>query len=418
MFHMNLPRFCLALIFSLGLLHANAVTAQTPREDKSLDQARRAAEVAAQKVEADVRDALKQAQKQTDLSRAADILRKALTNVESASALSEERRESLTQMLKDRVRVTEALAEAKAATATERAGKQAQEESRKTTQEQRTRDQEQLQGQLREVNDLLKSGKTSDASLKAGELVRLFRGGSAAVGASSRVTGTKDQIASNRDLKTEADRRRLGAMREVEKSGLPPVGDYELPKDWKEKTKRRTSGPVMTAKEKAILQALDSPINVTFKDSNIQDAIRYLATFTGQPIILDKQAMDEAGVAYDSQVTLEVKGLTMRTVLHKILGDLGLTYVVREEAIQVTTPLKAESMLVTKVYYIGDLLASGGLPSRRIRRLIEIIQSTVEPRSWQENGGKATIVFDPATLSLVVKQSAEFHSVLANGLQR
>jgi hypothetical protein len=402
----------------MWLLLAATLLAQTPRDDKPLEAARRTTEVAAQKVEAEVRDALKAAQKQTDLSQAAAILKNALTKVENDTALPEERRVSLARMLKDRVRVTEALADQKDAAATEKAIKRASEDSRRAAEDQRTREQDKLQGQVREVNNLLKSGKTEEASLRAGELVRLFRGSSPAVGASARVTATKDQIASNRDLQSEADRRRLAAMRGVEKSALPPVGDYELPKDWKEKTKRRTAGPVMTAKEKAILQALDTPINVTFKDSHFQDVIRYLATFTGQPIILDKQALDEAGVAYDSLVTLEVKGLTMRTVLRKVLGDVGLTYVIREEAIQVTTPAKAESMLVTKVYYIGDLIATGALPARSVRRLIELIQETVEPRSWQANGGKAAIAYDPGTMSLVIKQSAEFQSVIANGLQR
>jgi hypothetical protein len=321
-------------------------------------------------------------------------------------------------MLEDRIRVTEALAHQNDADAADQAVKQARADSRRNAQEQRTREQTETQAQVREINSLLKSGRTGEASLKAGELVRLFRGNSPAVGASSRVTATRDQVASNRDLKTETDRRRLGAMRDVEKSALPPTGDYELPKDWKEKTKRRTGGPAMTAKEKAILQALDTPINVTFKDSHLQDVISYLATWSGQPILLDKQALDEAGVAYDSVVTLDAKGMSMRTVLRKLLGDLGLTYVIREEVIQVTTPIKAENMLVTKVYYIGDLIASGALPARSVRRMVEIIQETVEPRSWQSNGGKASIVYDPGTMSLVIKQSAEFQSVIANGLQR
>jgi hypothetical protein len=397
-----------------------SVRAQTPRTDdgKLLDSARRGTEVAAQKVEAEIRDALKAVQKQTDPARAVDLLRKTLTQVENDTILPAEQRASLKRMLQDRIRVTEAEAKQQGAAATDRAVKQAQEDSRRIAQDQRTREQEKTQRQVGRINEMLKNGQTGEASLQAGELVRRYRGGSPAVGASARVTGTKEQVAANRDLKTEQDRRRLAAMREVDKSALPPVGDYELPKDWKEKTKRRTAGPVMTAKEKAILQALDTPITVSFQNSPFQDVIRYLATLTGQPILLDKQALDEAGVTYESQVTLETKGMTMRTVLRKILGDLGLAYVVREEAIQVTTPLKAESMLVTKVYYVGDLVSQGGLPSRNARRLIEMIQSTVEPRSWQANGGKANIVYDPATGSLIVKQSAEFQSVIANGLQR
>jgi hypothetical protein len=417
MFGIRLPQWASVLACSAWLFAAT-VLAQAPGTGQPLETARRTTEVAAQKVEAEVRDALKAAQKQTDLSQAAGILKKALTKIENDTALSEERRAPLVRMLKDRVRVTEALATKSTAAAQIQAIKRAAADSRQAAQDERTREQEKLQGQLREINSLLKSGKTGEASLQAGELVRLFRNSSPAAAASARVTATKDQIASNRDLQSEADRRRLAAIRSVEKSALPPVGDYELPKDWREKTKRRTAGPVMTAKEKAILQALDTPINATFKDSHFQDVIRYLATFSGQPIILDKQALEEAGVTYDSLVSLDAKGLTMRTVLRKILGDVGLTYVIREEAIQVTTPVKAENMLVTKVYYIGDLIVSGALPARSVRRMIELIQETVEPRSWQANGGKAAIFYDPGTMSLVIKQSAEFQSVIANGLQR
>ena len=41
--------------------------------------------------------------------------------------------------------------------------------------------------------------------------------------------------------------------------------------------------------------------------------------------------------------------------------------------------------------------------------LIALIQTTIEPSSWQVNGGPGTIFFHAPTLSLVVRQTSEFH---------
>ena len=48
--------------------------------------------------------------------------------------------------------------------------------------------------------------------------------------------------------------------------------------------------------------------------------------------------------------------------------------------------------------------------------LIDLIQSTVDPQSWQANGGAATIAYHPLTRSLVIKQTAEFHGKLSGML--
>ena len=39
-----------------------------------------------------------------------------------------------------------------------------------------------------------------------------------------------------------------------------------------------------------------------------------------------------------------------------MLRDLGLTYVVQDEVLQITTPDVAEQRLVTKVYPVADLV--------------------------------------------------------------
>ncbi|HUE71967.1 MAG TPA: hypothetical protein VMP01_13860, partial [Pirellulaceae bacterium] len=49
-------------------------------------------------------------------------------------------------------------------------------------------------------------------------------------------------------------------------------------------------------------------------------------------------------------------GISLRSALRIMLGELKLTYVIRDEVMQITTPEDAENQLVTKVYPVGDLV--------------------------------------------------------------
>ena len=53
-----------------------------------------------------------------------------------------------------------------------------------------------------------------------------------------------------------------------------------------------------------------------------------------------------------------MKGMTLRSVLKKVLGDFGLTYVVREQTIHITTAQKAKDMLIVRTYYLGDVVTN------------------------------------------------------------
>jgi hypothetical protein len=163
--------------------------------------------------------------------------------------------------------------------------------------------------------------------------------------------------------------------------------------------------------------------------------------------------MKDVEISYDTAVTLNVKGVTVRTVLRKILADVGMTYVIKEETIQATSAQKAKDIMVVRRYYVGDLLAGmgalGGVQNgfgnpigflggfgnpgvfpvgppvnpqlqtmqkmEGVKHLIELIQTSVEASSWQVNGGSGSVTFHAPSMSLVIKQSAEVHALLGGG---
>ena len=114
-----------------------------------------------------------------------------------------------------------------------------------------------------------------------------------------------------------------------------------------------------------------------------------------------------------------------------VLGAQGtVTYIVKDEAIQITSLQKAKETLSTRAYYIGDLIGFGGgmqfggglaqlQMARQLQQLAVLITQTVEPESWMiaDKGGLGTIAFDPITMSFVVRQTAEIHFMMGIGMR-
>ena len=68
--------------------------------------------------------------------------------------------------------------------------------------------------------------------------------------------------------------------------------------------------------------------------------------------------MDDLNVNTESTVSVHLNKVSTRTALKKVLADLGLTYVIKDETIFVTTPIKAKDMMTVRTYYIGDLIGA------------------------------------------------------------
>lgn len=385
-----------------------------------LDQARKLKEVAAQKLEAEVRDALLKAQT-AEPAKAAAVLRQTLALLEQDTSLSPERRDSLKQLLQTRLRAIDGNA-----VRTPDPTRPVFDANRRAEEQARAQEQEQIERGLVTVRQLQGQGKFREAEQVARELGQKFPNSPAAA-AISRVAPTADRLVDLRSLRTESERRFAAVGNSVERSAMPAVDDVEFPRDWATKVAKRTTGIRMTDKEKAIVDALNSPVTVDFEDSRFEDVLKKLEEATGQTIIVDKQAMNEAQVTYDTPVrNVKLKNVTFRTALRKVLGDMGLTYIVKDQTIQVMTPARARDTMTTRTYYMGDLLFVAGvnLPpalsqlqmAQTVAMLMDLITRTVDPGSWQVNGGQGSITFYPPTMSLIIRQSAEMHFVLGSGI--
>ncbi len=217
----------------------------------------------------------------------------------------------------------------------------------------------------------------------------------------------------------------MGTIGQVVKSAVPAASEYELPPDWLERTKKRSPESKLTAEEKALLEALKKPVKVDYNMESFQSVLDNLTKQMGQNILIDKQSMEEANITYDTPITLRFnKPVSARTALKRVLADVGLTYVIRKEHIEVTTIARAKEMLTTRTYYIGDLLGVVNPLAPAIGNQFQAIQAIgmilsqiqgIDPESWEARGGPGSITYDPVRMVLVVKQSAEMHYMLNGG---
>ena len=337
-----------AITIALGML-GTAALAQPPR--RSLDpiaEARARQQIADQKAESEVLAAIKDTERlaRANPARAVQTLKAAQVNIDLAVSLSGETRKSLTSLLQGKIAQLEGRPLANPGVkldpkaAAVKKNRQAEFDS--------------MNAEIKVVNESIqtiakykRAGLNAEAEREIARLAKAYPNNPAVLrlqdqdAFSNRV---EDSIEYNRQM----DKRMLLAMRSVDTSALPPIGDIEFPKDWKEKTKRRSTEVKLTAHEKKIIEALDKPISVNWNGKMLEEALQELSTQMDQNLFIDKKSLSDLGIDLQKPITLQANTLSTRTVLRQLLAAQGLTFVVKDESIQVVTVEKARDMLVTR----------------------------------------------------------------------
>lgn len=157
-------------------------------------------------------------------------------------------------------------------------------------------------------------------------------------------------------------------------------------------------------------------------EATVKSFAEALGTALDTSVVLATKKLEEAAINLETPMTYKLRNVRLQTGLKLILGELGLTYVTRDDVIVITTPEDVVSQLVTCVYDCRDLVKLPS-PIRRTKRippgapgnelpvkeednpkedagpdggytindLIDVITSTIAPDSWDEVGGPGSI---------------------------
>jgi tetratricopeptide (TPR) repeat protein/uncharacterized membrane protein YgcG len=174
----------------------------------------------------------------------------------------------------------------------------------------------------------------------------------------------------NAAVREASERNFMDTMHLVDISSIPfpdsPPIVYPDAAFWRKITKDRAkwASVDLSSKpaEEKIIRELNDPNNLITLDFNgqpLSDVVAYLADkYPDIPaFIFDQAALKEAGVdPTTSLVTIKVKDISLRSALRLILSQFNLTYIIKDEVPQITTKDKADATLVTRAYYVGDLV--------------------------------------------------------------
>jgi hypothetical protein len=150
--------------------------------------------------------------------------------------------------------------------------------------------------------------------------------------------------------------------------------------------------------------ALDEIVSLHVHNRPLRDVLAELADKHDVPIELDAAALKNVGIPVNTQVSIDLDGVTLRTALWLLVWkDLGLIVVEREGGLLVTEPQYYEATLgnyVSRVHRLDALLAEdGGVPEPE---LAEAIKSLIAPWAWTDVGDGGDVEALPG--ALVVKQ--------------
>lgn len=326
-----------------------------------------------------------------------------------------------------------------------------------------------------EFNDLMRQRRYAEAQLIAEKAKDLNPNLPQAVIMYEKVK-LQRQIAKIEEFKEKKADNALDMLNGVEESFARSVEDYSFPdaKTWGALTARRESlgradNRDRTDSELRIEKSLNETISLHFHDVPLTEIIRHIATTHGINIIMDTRAIETEGLLADQPVSIDVDNIRLRSALNLLLDQSGgLVYDIENEVLKITNRLEQESKYSQTVYNVADLVvplnfqtqsgpfdnlnqtggsfgASGygsnglfqvdddlavgiggnsGRGGRSTRGsaqdgadfsgLIDLITTTVEPGSWDLDGGSGRLAGDENTLSLVIRQTPAVHEQIVN----
>lgn len=335
---------------------------------------------------------------------------------------------------------------------------------------------------MKQFNQNFKEGKYLEAesyAMRAHELDP----DNAMAAAGMSMAKTQRNINVAKKLKSEKETFFLDGLNATDKVG--PALEMDKPLDTNpEMADRRNKRKNLTSitsttrksdKEKEIDSKLSMPVNLNFNNILLKDAIEDLRSFYGINIVPDMPALEQEGISLDRPVSLKLEQVSLKSALNLLLHSAHLTYVIKDEVLQITTESHARGKLQTVTYQVADLVIpvenyvnplltnslspilgisanqqpsnstatsplmspnsmTGGTPTgtpsgtatngnvsttkknnqTMEEMLIKLLTSTISPQAWNNMGGPGTIEYFPLTMALVINQSPDIQEQVAD----
>ncbi|MFK7817163.1 MAG: hypothetical protein AB8G99_00470 [Planctomycetaceae bacterium] len=405
------------------------------------------------------------------------LLDRSVGNVE-ASQLGDEAKQTLLGYLKRSQEAVKAYAQERAPLIALEQRNAEVKEALKADMKTKVRIEQEFANMVEKYNDLMEERRYAEAVIVAKQARELDPDTPASIVMLEKAKFAR-QITINKDIRERRADGALAALTDVEESLMPTDEEISYPKNWGELTKSRkrfggADSRKRSDKEREIEKALDNPISLSFMERPFTEVVNYIAQAAAVDVVVDRRALEEEDVLTDEPVSIDVDGIRLRSALNLLLEPYGLTYSIKDDVLKITSKLRQEVDYEVRTYQVADLVVSmdrnnkvanpfsaiermndlmlsggnlssgvgsggglfqvndgagrmsgGGMPgttndgsSVDFESLVDLITSTIEPKSWIEGGGDGTAKSNENTLSLVIRQNPQIHEQIAELLDQ
>jgi type II secretory pathway component GspD/PulD (secretin)/tetratricopeptide (TPR) repeat protein len=216
---------------------------------------------------------------------------------------------------------------------------------------------------VKKYNELMQAGKYKEAEKEA-MVAKQLDPDNPALGALAHVAKMKERVEQAEKLKDAKENLVLQGLNGAEQPGpYVDVGDpvaFNLER--MRIAGRRGNGDqfhmkTRTPAEYEIEMKLNKPIPIEMSQVPLDQAIDELRRITDLPISVDTASITAEGINLSTPITERLqRPVATRHVLTIVLEKAGLSYVVENDVVKVTTTKKSKGRLFTKVFSVADLV--------------------------------------------------------------
>jgi hypothetical protein len=137
--------------------------------------------------------------------------------------------------------------------------------------------------------------------------------------------------------------------------------------------------------ERKIRAELAKPTQIEFNETQLKDALDYLEQLHGINIEISEKKLEDAKVPLDAPVTKVLKGVSLKSALNLILGELNLSYVIENQVLLITSAEYARSGSQPEIYDVARLILKPG-DEEALQRIVELV---LDPPAPSDKDGEA-----------------------------
>jgi len=163
-------------------------------------------------------------------------------------------------------------------------------------------------------------------------------------------------------LKTQRQRAPVQTLLEVDSEPInfpdePPIV-YPDSKRWERIAASRQkykdmglSGRKLNENERRIKEALDDDTEMEYDATELKEVVQDLKDKHGIEIVIDEGKLEDF-----TPITINLKGVSLRSALKLMLKEAEATYIIRDGVLLITTEEEASKELTTKVYPVENII--------------------------------------------------------------